>query len=102
MKKEKIIKEYKKGVNYFFVKKEVSLNEWNDFYSKDNSYTFIRKIEKPKGASVEVAFLVASMPDSEVEIITDINELDLINRHRKMVNIKPLALNEENISPVDN
>jgi hypothetical protein len=77
-----------------WVKKEVDNKEWD--YIKDiSAYYKLSSEGMGRGAKKTVAFCVADNIPEGCEEITDIEELRLIDLHRRQVNQRPFPLIKE-------
>jgi len=83
-------------VSYSWYKTKVPSYEWNEYYSKNNSYTFLKKYKEGKNEFVEMGFLAVVPPFDSIEI-TDLEELRQIDLHRKEVNIYSRPFEEKEL-----
>lgn len=87
--KEKKIKQTK--VRMFWVKKIISLTDWNKDYKHISSYTFLNKTNDKK---IVIGFLVGNQIPGGCEECSE-DELFQINEHRKMTNTYPRPIEIE-------
>ena len=73
----------------FWVKKLVKTKEWENWYSRDDSYTFLNA----EGSGVWIGFLVPHHIPSDCLECED-EEIVQIDQHRRAKNIRPFPLKE--------
>jgi len=84
-----------------WVKKLISVKEWNNYYKHNNSYCLMNVASKtPDGRvkTVWIGFLVVTnkigvIPDNVVELKDD--EILTLNEYRKSAKVYPLPLSEQ-------
>ena len=71
-------------MNFNWYRLKVSTNQWNNYYSKISSYTFLEE----GGTDTWVGFLSVIPPENCLEI-TNMEDLMKIQRHREGTNTYP-------------
>lgn len=77
------------SIEPIWVKKRVSNKEWNNFYSQNSSYCFLRKEEN----MVIVGFLIVGLVSENCDLC-DEEELRQIDDYRRSHNIHPKPLKD--------
>jgi hypothetical protein len=74
--------------NYYWVSKLITMKEWESWYSKHISYTYLGEDFLGKTKLIKIGFLTCNLSD-KVEEITDPDELRKIDLHNRACNISP-------------
>lgn len=77
-------------MHYHWVKKNIPVKEWKNYYSQYDAYTFLHK----QKSGIDIGFLAIKIND-DCEEITDLEDLRIMDLHRRPADRRPFPLEKE-------
>ena len=94
--KEQFRKESLKNnsVKAFFVKKTITKKAWSGYYADQGTYCLLHN----DFGGMEIGFLSAKVVPEKCLEITDVGELEALDKFRKAINLSPFVF-DDNVAP---